>query len=97
MYTLNSKHVFGYRDLQVILDRYEKKQPFFLYTGRGPSSGAMHLGHLIPFIFTKSVQSLITPYRENKHMYHVSFSPAASIFIHQYQYLLNPIKINWKS
>lgn len=37
----------------MILDVYEKKQPFYLYTGRGPSSEAMHMGHLIPFIFTK--------------------------------------------
>jgi hypothetical protein len=38
-----------------ILDAVEKGQPFYLYTGRGPSSEAMHLGHLIPFIFTKYV------------------------------------------
>ena len=47
---------FSHRDLELILDRYEAKQPFFLYTGRGPSSEAMHLGHLIPFIFTKWLQ-----------------------------------------
>ncbi|XP_053397570.1 tryptophan--tRNA ligase, cytoplasmic-like isoform X3 [Mercenaria mercenaria] len=39
-----------------ILTLYEQKQPFYLYTGRGPSSEAMHLGHLIPFIFTKWLQ-----------------------------------------
>lgn len=39
--------------MEMILDVYEKKQPFYLYTGRGPSSEAMHMGHLIPFIFTK--------------------------------------------
>ena len=38
-----------------ILDLVEQKKPFFLYTGRGPSSSAMHIGHLIPFIFTKYV------------------------------------------
>lgn len=47
---------FSHRDLEMILDRYEAKKPFFLYTGRGPSSEAMHLGHLIPFIFTKWLQ-----------------------------------------
>ncbi len=41
------------RDLELILNAYEQKKPFFLYTGRGPSSEAMHLGHLIPFIMTK--------------------------------------------
>ena len=40
-----------------ILDRYEQGKPFFLYTGRGPSSDSMHLGHLIPFMFTKFVLS----------------------------------------
>ena len=42
-------------DFSTILDRYEQGKPFFLYTGRGPSSDSMHLGHLIPFMFTKSV------------------------------------------
>lgn len=45
--------VFSHRDLETILDRYEKGQPFFLYTGRGPSSESMHLGHMIPFEFTR--------------------------------------------
>lgn len=38
------------------MDNYEKGKPFYLYTGRGPSSDAMHLGHLLPFIFTKYLQ-----------------------------------------
>lgn len=45
--------VFSHRDLGVILDKYEKGIPFFLYTGRGPSSTSMHVGHSIPFEFTK--------------------------------------------
>jgi tryptophanyl-tRNA synthetase len=44
------------RELNEILDRYEKKQPFYLYTGRGPSSTSMHLGHMIPFIFCQWLQ-----------------------------------------
>lgn len=47
--------VFSQRDLSAILDRHEKKQPFFLYTGRGPSSDSMHLGHAVPFTFTRWV------------------------------------------
>ncbi|XP_070571106.1 tryptophan--tRNA ligase, cytoplasmic-like [Ptychodera flava] len=47
---------FSQRDLSQVLDLYEKGKPFFLYTGRGPSSEAMHLGHLIPFIITKYLQ-----------------------------------------
>ena len=49
--------VFSHRDLGVLLDKYEKGIPFFLYTGRGPSSTSMHVGHSIPFEFTKSVFS----------------------------------------
>jgi tryptophanyl-tRNA synthetase len=47
---------FSHRDLEAILDAYEKGKPFFLYTGRGPSSDSMHLGHLLPFIFTRYLQ-----------------------------------------
>jgi len=47
---------FSHRDMHKVLDDVEKKKPFFLYTGRGPSSTAMHMGHLIPFIFTKWLQ-----------------------------------------
>lgn len=46
---------FAHRDLDLLLDRYRKGRKFYLYTGRGPS-GKMHLGHLIPFIFTKWLQ-----------------------------------------
>eukprot|EP01017_Pseudomicrothorax_dubius_P025512 TRINITY_DN2764_c0_g1_i2.p1 TRINITY_DN2764_c0_g1~~TRINITY_DN2764_c0_g1_i2.p1 ORF type:complete len:404 (+),score=132.25 TRINITY_DN2764_c0_g1_i2:61-1272(+) len=47
---------FSHRDLDIILDKYEKGLKFYLYTGRGPSTEAMHLGHLMPFIFTKYLQ-----------------------------------------
>nr|XP_022332328.1 tryptophan--tRNA ligase, cytoplasmic-like [Crassostrea virginica] len=47
---------FSQRDMHMILDLYEQKKPFYLYTGRGPSSDSMHMGHLIPFIFTKWLQ-----------------------------------------
>ena len=50
---------FSHREVNWILDLYEQKKPFFLYTGRGPSSDAMHLGHLIPFIFTKWLQVIL--------------------------------------
>ncbi|XP_034224167.1 tryptophan--tRNA ligase, cytoplasmic isoform X2 [Prunus dulcis] len=47
---------FAHRDLSEILDAYERGEKFYLYTGRGPSSEALHLGHLIPFMFTKYLQ-----------------------------------------
>jgi tryptophanyl-tRNA synthetase len=30
---------FSHRDFELILDAYEKGQPFYLYTGRGPRYG----------------------------------------------------------
>ncbi|KAL8811938.1 MAG: hypothetical protein Q9200_001406 [Gallowayella weberi] len=50
--------VFSHRDLNLILDKYEKGIPFYLYTGRGPSSDSMHVGHTIPFEFTKYLQDV---------------------------------------
>lgn len=49
---------FSHRDLNLILDLFEKGEPFYLYTGRGPSSEAMHIGHLIPFMMTKWLQDV---------------------------------------
>jgi len=46
---------FSHRDLDVVLDLYEKGIKFILYTGRGPS-GPVHIGHLVPWIFTKHLQ-----------------------------------------
>lgn len=51
--------VFSHRDLNLILDKYEKGIPFFLYTGRGPSSDSMHVGHTIPFEFTKYAETSV--------------------------------------
>lgn len=47
---------FSHRDLNYILSLKEQGKPFYLYTGRGPSSDSLHLGHLIPFIITKWLQ-----------------------------------------
>jgi len=46
---------FAHRDLNWILDEYEKGNKFFLYTGCGPS-GPIHLGHLQTWYFTKWLQ-----------------------------------------
>ncbi|KAK5296694.1 tryptophan--tRNA ligase [Cryomyces antarcticus] len=51
-------HFFSHRDLDKILDCYERGDTFFIYTGRGPSSDSMHLGHAIPFLFTKELQDI---------------------------------------
>jgi tryptophanyl-tRNA synthetase len=47
---------FSHRSMNEILDAYDRREPFYLYTGRGPSSDALHLGHMVPFIFTKYLQ-----------------------------------------
>jgi hypothetical protein len=47
---------FSHRDLSRILDLVDAGKPFYLYTGRGPSSAAMHLGHLVPFMMTAWLQ-----------------------------------------
>ena len=46
---------FSHRDMNVILDEYQKGKKFFLYTGRGPS-GHTHIGHLVPWVFAKWLQ-----------------------------------------
>ncbi len=52
---LRRKLFFSHRDLDWILDEYEKGNKFFLYTGRS-SSGPVHMGHLVPWMFTKWLQ-----------------------------------------
>ncbi len=52
---LRRRLFFSHRDLDTILDMYEKGTKFVLYTGRGPS-GPVHIGHLVPWIFTKHLQ-----------------------------------------
>ena len=53
---------FSHRDLEQLLkltspsNNQQAPTPLYLYTGRGPSSESMHLGHLIPFLFTKWLQ-----------------------------------------
>ncbi|UCB61088.1 MAG: tryptophan--tRNA ligase [Candidatus Bathyarchaeota archaeon] len=52
---LRRRLFFSHRDLDTVLDLYEKGKRFVLYTGRGPS-GPVHVGHLVPWIFTKYLQ-----------------------------------------
>jgi len=56
-YFLRRGIFFAHRDLKFILDEYEKGNKFFLYTGRAPS-GHIHMGHLIPWMFTKWLQDV---------------------------------------
>ncbi len=52
---LERGHFFSHRDLDFVLNEYDKGNPFVLYTGRGPS-GPVHLGHTVTWMFTKYLQ-----------------------------------------
>ncbi len=52
---LRRRVFYSHRSLNWILTQYEQGNKFVLYTGRGPS-GHTHLGHLMPWIFTKWLQ-----------------------------------------
>jgi len=52
---IKSQYFFSHRDLDWLLTKYENGDPFYLYTGRGPS-GLIHIGHILPWLFTKYLQ-----------------------------------------
>jgi tryptophanyl-tRNA synthetase len=52
---IKSQYFFSHRDLDWLLNKYEHGEPFYLYTGRGPS-GSVHIGHILPWLFTKYLQ-----------------------------------------
>ena len=54
-FMLERELFFSHRDLKWILDEYDKGNKFIIYTGRGPS-GHVHIGHLVPWMFTKWFQ-----------------------------------------
>ena len=50
---------FAHRDFDRILDDYEKGNPIYIYTGRGPSTDRLHLGHILPLEFTVWIQQAL--------------------------------------
>lgn len=46
---------YSHRDFDIFLEAYKSGRRCALYTGRGPS-GHTHLGHILPWIFTKWLQ-----------------------------------------
>ncbi len=52
---LKNRFFFSHRDLDWIMNKYAEGESFYLYTGRGPS-GMVHLGHIMPWLFTKYLQ-----------------------------------------
>ncbi len=62
-FMLRRKVFFSHRELDVLLREHDEGKPWALYTGRGPSGGT-HLGHMLPWIFTKYLQDAF-----NVHLY----------------------------
>ncbi|MBI4148213.1 tryptophan--tRNA ligase [Candidatus Woesearchaeota archaeon] len=54
---LRRKFWYSHRDLNFALQEFDRKQGFFLYTGRAPS-GPMHIGHILPFTLAKWFQDV---------------------------------------
>lgn len=54
-FMINRGIFFAHRDLNWLLDEYEKGNKFYIYTGIAPS-GTMTIGHLVPFMMTKWLQ-----------------------------------------
>lgn len=50
---------FAHRDFEAIMDDIEKNKPIFIYTGRGPSTESLHMGHIVPLDFTVWLQSVL--------------------------------------
>ncbi|MCX8167765.1 MAG: tryptophan--tRNA ligase [Ignisphaera sp.] len=56
LHIMISRRVFySHRDFDKFLEAYKSSRRCALYTGRGPS-GNTHLGHMLPWIFTKWLQ-----------------------------------------
>eukprot|EP01063_Lacrimia_lanifica_P025232 TRINITY_DN33004_c0_g1_i1.p1 TRINITY_DN33004_c0_g1~~TRINITY_DN33004_c0_g1_i1.p1 ORF type:complete len:410 (+),score=167.46 TRINITY_DN33004_c0_g1_i1:72-1301(+) len=56
---LRRQIAFTHRGLEQIVEEAEKGRQMYLYTGRGPSDKTMHIGHAVPFLFTKWLQDLL--------------------------------------
>lgn len=54
-FLLKRKIFYAQREMDWILNEYEKGNPFYVYTGRAPS-GEMHIGHLLPFTMARWLQ-----------------------------------------
>lgn len=48
--------VFAHRDFISLLEAASRGESIYLYTGRGPSSKSLHLGHSIPFLLCRYLQ-----------------------------------------
>ncbi|VFJ12778.1 tryptophan--tRNA ligase [Candidatus Nitrosocosmicus franklandus] len=96
---LKNRFFFSHRDLDWILREYEKGNKFYLYTGRGPS-GQVHLGHLMPWLFTKYLQDkfnvkLIFQITDDEKFLYSEHSNYDSICHYTYENILDIIAIGF--
>ncbi len=54
-FLLKRKIYYANREMNWLLDEYEKGNKFYVYTGRAPSH-EMHVGHLLPFVMARWLQ-----------------------------------------
>ncbi|MEM4365366.1 MAG: tryptophan--tRNA ligase [Candidatus Nitrosocaldus sp.] len=93
-------YFFSHRDLDWILDMYEKGERFYLYTGRGPS-GSVHLGHILPWVFTKYLQdsfnaNLIFQITDDEKFLYADGKSMDEISKYAYENILDIIAIGFK-
>jgi tryptophanyl-tRNA synthetase len=53
---------FAHRNFEEILNDYELGKRIFIYTGRGPTSDTLHLGHIVPLEFTVWLQKVFNAF-----------------------------------
>jgi len=49
---------FAHQDFDLVIEAKNAGKKIFLYTGRGSSGDSLHLGHLLPMLFTVNLQKL---------------------------------------
>ncbi len=91
---------FSHRDFDWILDKYQNGEKFYLYTGRGPS-GMVHLGHLMPWLFTKYLQDkfdspLLFQLTDDEKFLYGQDKTMAEISVFTYENILDIIAIGFK-
>ena len=96
---IKSQYFFSHRDLDWVLNKYENGEAFYLYTGRGPS-GFIHIGHILPWLFTKYLQDkfrsklLFQITDDEKYLYNVGMTKE-TISKYTYENILDIIAIGF--
>jgi tryptophanyl-tRNA synthetase len=92
-------YFFSHRDFDWILDKKEQGENFYLYTGRGPS-GMVHMGHLLPWMFTKYLQDkfdskLLFQLTDDEKFFHVPDRTRDEIERYTYENTLDIIAVGF--